>query len=98
MRDVEEMLDDPALRTQVAQVREQARQLRTDYKKHAKDPQWDLVKAKIIAPLAEVKQHVSDELARRESKDNLVPIDRDPVPTQFTDSVKRYYERLGSAR
>ncbi|HAM70017.1 MAG TPA: hypothetical protein DCM86_00045 [Verrucomicrobiales bacterium] len=98
LRDVEEMLDDPVLRGQVAQVREQARQLRSDYKKHAKDPQWDLVKTKIIAPLAEVRQKVNDELARRESKENLVPIDRDPVPTPFTEQVKRYYERLGAAK
>lgn len=92
------MLEDPALRAEVSQVREQARQLRTDYKKHAKDPQWNLVKSKILEPLAEVRQRVADELARRESQDNLVPIDRDPVPTQFTDSVKKYYERLGKGR
>ena len=98
LRDVEEMLEDPALRAEVSQVREQARQLRTDYKKHAKDPQWNLVKSKILEPLAEVRQRVADELARRESQDNLVPIDRDPVPTQFTDSVKKYYERLGKGR
>jgi hypothetical protein len=98
LRDVEEMIDDPALRARVAQVREQARQFRVEYKKHAKDPQWDLVKAKIIDPLAEVRQQVSDDLARRESQENRVPIDRDPVPAQYTEKVKKYYERLGGAR
>lgn len=98
LRDVEEMLDDPRLRGQVAQVREQARQMRQEYKKHAKDPQWDLVRTKIIEPLAEVRQAVADDLAKRESQENRVPIDRDPVPAQFTEKVKKYYERLGSAR
>jgi hypothetical protein len=27
-----------------------------------------------------------------------VPIDRDPVPPQFTEGVRRYYERLGSGQ
>ena len=43
-------------------------------------------------------QHpVSEELARRQSQDALVPIDRDPVPTKFTDLVRKYYEKLGGA-
>lgn len=98
LRDVEEALDDPTLRAKVAQAREQARVLRNDYKKTAKEPQWDLVKSKILDPLAEVRQKVGEDLARRESKDSIVPIDRDPVPKQFTEQVKRYYERLGSAK
>jgi hypothetical protein len=27
-----------------------------------------------------------------------VPIDRDPVPPQFAEGVRRYYERLGSGQ
>ncbi|MBI1840306.1 MAG: hypothetical protein HYR88_05570 [Verrucomicrobia bacterium] len=98
LRDVEETLEDPALRAKVAQAREQARQLRNEFKQHAKEPQWDLVKTKIVEPLAEVRRQVSEELAKRESPDNLVPIDRDPVPKQYTERVKKYYERLGAAR
>ena len=98
LRDVEEALDDPTLRAKVAQAREQARVLRNDYKTNAKEPQWELVRSKIIEPLAEVRQKVGEDLARRESKDSMAPIDRDPVPKQFTEQVKRYYERLGSAK
>ena len=36
-----------------------------------------------------------EELARRESDDALVPIDRDPVLGRYTDLVRRYYEELG---
>ena len=37
----------------------------------------------------------AEELSRRESKDSLAPIDRDPVPNRFAESVRRYYEELG---
>ena len=97
LRDVEEMLDLPELRNEVADVRERARAMRVEFKRHSKDPQWPLVKAQIIAPLAEVRDRISEELIRRESKDSLVPIDRDPVPHKFSDLVRRYYERLGSS-
>jgi hypothetical protein len=97
LRDVEEMLDMPDLRNEVAGAREQARNMRIEFKKHAKPPQWDVVRAKIAQPLAEVRDRINDELARRESKDSLVPIDRDPVPRKFSELVRRYYEKLGSA-
>ena len=98
LRDVEEMLDDPALKAKVAQARDQAKQLRSDYKRNAKEPRWDLVRTKILQPLAEVRQQVNEELARKESKENRVPIDRDPVPKQYAEQVKRYYEKLGNAK
>ena len=34
----------------------------------------------------------------RDVIDALVPIDRDPVPPQFAEGVRRYYERLGSGQ
>ena len=96
MRDVEEMIDTPELRNDVARVRERAREMRTDFKKHSKDPQWPLVKSQIATPLAELRNRVSEELARREKSDSLVPIDRDPVPGKYSDLVRRYYEKLGA--
>src|SRR4030095_5571709 len=44
LRDVEEMLDLPELRNQVAEVRERARTTRAEFKRPSKEPQWDLVK------------------------------------------------------
>jgi len=49
----------------------------------------------IAGPLLELRTRVSEELARRESKEALVPIDRDPVPTRYSELVRRYYEELG---
>ena len=96
MRDVEEMIDTPELRNDVARVRERAREIRSDFKKHSKNPQWPLVKSQIATPLAELRNRVSEELARREKSDSLVPIDRDPVPGKYSDLVRRYYEKLGA--
>jgi hypothetical protein len=70
--------------------------MRLDFKKHGKAPQWDVVRAQIAQPLAEVRSRINEELARRESNDSLVPIDRDPVPQKFSELVRRYYEKLGS--
>ena len=96
LRDVEEMIDDPELRSRAAQIRDRARNLRRDMKRRSKPPQWSLVEDLIATPLAELRQHVDLELARRSGRrDQLVPIDRDPVPAEFRDRVQRYYERLG---
>ena len=45
---------------------------------------------------AEVQAALDEELARRQSPDALVPIDRDPVPKKYSELVRRYYEKLGS--
>jgi hypothetical protein len=95
LRNVEEMVDDPVLRTEVSRVREIAKGVRVEFKRHSVEPNWDMVKTKIGAPLAELRNRLTEELARRESKENLVPIDRDPVPTKYAERVRRYYEELG---
>jgi hypothetical protein len=95
LRDVEEIVDSPNLRNAVAAARESARLLRQDYTRDLKRPDWAVIQLQIIKPLIEVRDQISDELARRQSKDSLVPLDRDPVPNQYADSVRKYYEELG---
>ncbi len=95
LRAVEEMIDMPELQNEVAAVRDRARAMRIDYKRHGKEPQWDLVEMEIEKPLAEIRRQVGDELARRLSREAVVPIDRDPVPQQYSELVRRYYETLG---
>jgi hypothetical protein len=98
LRKVEEMLDDPGLRTEAARVRELAKGIRAEFKRHSVPPNWDMVNTKISTPLAELRNRVTEELVRRESKENLVPIDRDPVPGKYADRVRRYYEELGRSQ
>ncbi len=98
LRKVEEMIDDPALRTEAARVREVAKGVRAEFKRHSLAPNWEMVSTKIGAPLAELRNRLTEELARRDSKESLVPIDRDPVPAQYAERVRRYYEELGRSR
>ena len=98
LRNVEEMVDSPEIRTEVARVREAAQAVRAEFKRHSVKPDWDLVNTKISAPLAELRNRLTEELARRESKENLVPIDRDPVPVKYAERVRRYYEELGQSK
>jgi hypothetical protein len=97
MRDVEEMVSVPELRNRIAEVRERARSVRSELKRNAEEPRWDLVQSEIATPLVEIRQRVSEELARRESKDSMVPIDRDPVPIQYSELVRKYYEELSTS-
>jgi hypothetical protein len=95
LRDVEEMIELPNLRNQVATARDRARVLRQDAKRDRTKPDWAVVRLQVMAPLAEVRDQIADELARRGSREALVPIDRDPVPGRYSDLVRRYYEELG---
>ncbi|MEQ1853689.1 MAG: hypothetical protein ABMA01_19105 [Chthoniobacteraceae bacterium] len=98
LRNVEEMLDSPELRREVVRIREAAKAARAEFKRHSVEPKWDLVKAQVGSPLAELRNRVTEELARRDSKDARVPIDRDPVPSNYAERVRRYYEELGRSR
>ncbi|KPL21731.1 MAG: hypothetical protein AMJ75_09410 [Phycisphaerae bacterium SM1_79] len=95
LRDVEEMLTERELRDEAARVRDRARTIRAEFKRHGKEPQWDLVRQQITKPLTELRKHLSDKLAQLQSDEALVPIDRDPVPRRFAELVRRYYENLG---
>jgi hypothetical protein len=98
LRDVEEMVDDPELRAEAARIRDRARALRAEFKRHSVAPNWDLVKVKVATPLAELRDRVSDELLRRTAKQANVPLDRDPVPPRYSEKTRRYYENLGSGK
>jgi len=94
LRDVETMVSDAELQAEVARLRDQARSLRADFKRHSKTPEWELVKGSLYEPMLELQQKLAEEVARRESPDALVPIDRDPIPARYRELVRSYYERL----
>ena len=95
LRDVEELLEEPQLRSQASRIRDRARGVRAEFKRHSKEPNWALVRDMIAGPLKELEQQVAEELLRRQSQDSLTPIDRDPAPPQYSEQVRKYYERLG---
>jgi hypothetical protein len=98
MRDVEELLDNPELRAEAARIRDRARGAREEFKRHSKVPDWKQLQDLVFEPMNELSKRIAEEVRRRESPDALVPIDRDPVPPQFAEGVRRYYERLGSGQ
>jgi len=98
LRNVEEMLDSPQLRGEAARIRELAKGVRVEFKRHATQPDWDSVKVKIGNPLAELRDRITEELARRDTQQNIVPIDRDPVPPKYAERVRTYYEELGRGK
>ena len=92
------MLEDPELRNRVAQVRDRAKSMRAEFKRHGTEPQWDLVKSQLLNEMQSLQQRITQELARRESDRAMVPIDREPVPEEFDSLVQKYYELLGHER
>jgi hypothetical protein len=98
LRDVEEMLEDPEIRNRVAQVRDRAKAMRAEFKRHGAEPQWDLVKSQLLNEMQALQQRINQELEKRESDRAMVPIDREPVPEEFDSLVQKYYELLGHER
>ncbi len=95
LRDVEEILSEQELREEIATVRDRARAIRAEFTRHGTKPNWDMVEMMITKPLTEVRARVDEELAKLESREALVPIDRDPVPNRYAELVRSYYENLG---
>lgn len=99
LRDVEQMIDDPRLRSEANRIRERARETRSEFRRNSKQPQWDGIEEQIAKPLRELTRSVAEELLRRSAdRHAIVPIDRDPVPERYSEAVRRYYERLGSGQ
>jgi hypothetical protein len=93
---VESMISDPRLQADVQKVRDRARSARAEFKRHTNTPNWEVIRTSVHQPMIELQNRLADEIAKHESPDSLVPVDRDPVPTRYRDLVRGYYERLGS--
>ncbi|MFO1487530.1 MAG: hypothetical protein U1F65_03540 [Verrucomicrobiota bacterium] len=98
LRDVEDAVSSADLRNQLAVVRERASVLRGEFRERGQIPDSLTVREKLILPLNQVRSWLREELARKEKSDALVPLDRDPVPDHYSELVRKYYEKLGSAR
>lgn len=96
MRDVEELMDDPEMRAEAARIRDRVRGEREEFRRHSREPDPTKLRELIAEPLNMLRQRIREEILRQESPDALAPIDRDPVPPQYSEGVRRYYERLGS--
>lgn len=98
MRDVEQAVDSVELRNRLATVRERVAAFRADYKIHNRWPPGDAVKSQVLQPMTEVRAQLQEELSRLENARSLVPLDHDPVPDNYSELVRKYYEKLGGGQ
>lgn len=98
LREVEEILDDDELRNQAARVRDRARSIRAEFRRHGKEPEWDLVQSELLDDMLDLQRRIQQQLSGMQSERSLAPIDREPVPEAYNEVVKRYYELLGQSR
>ena len=98
LRDVEEMIADPDLRADAARIRDRAKAIRKDLKRHSPEPDWNKIKLELAQPLAELRSRVTQEILRRDPKNELVPLNREPVPTRYENAVREYYKTLGTGQ
>jgi hypothetical protein len=95
---VDALLERPQLRAGVARVQQAAEDLRAEMKRNASKPSEHQIQKNLMAPLTELRDAISAELARREGRENEAPVDRDPVPRKYEAPVRRYYEALGGGK
>lgn len=98
LRNVEELLNNPELRNEAAKILDRARELRINLKRSNEAPQVSYLNQRITEPLIELRDRVVEELSKKDAGKNLAPVDRDPVPAEFRDLVKRYYKELGAGK
>jgi hypothetical protein len=98
MRDVEQALDPQDLRNQLTTVRERTSALRAQFRVNGRRPDDKYVREQIIEPMTQVRVWLQEEIARQQNANSLVPLDRDPVPDNYSELVRKYYEKLGSAQ
>ncbi|NLT69700.1 MAG: hypothetical protein GXX91_03275, partial [Verrucomicrobiaceae bacterium] len=96
LAEIEEMLPQEDLRNAVGQVRDDARAMRIDFRRDNQPPGAATIQRKITEPLIELRQRLNEEIAKLNRENPVAPIDRDPVPSEFRDLVRRYYEELGA--
>jgi hypothetical protein len=98
MRDVEQVVDSVELRNRLATVRERVGAYRADYRRYGRLPPAEAVKMQVLQPMTEVRAQLQEELARLENARSLVPLDHDPVPDNYSELVRKYYEKLGGGQ
>lgn len=98
LRDVERAVDPADIRNQLANARERASALRSEYRRQGRAPDTNVLRQEILMPMTRARVWLREELARKEQPAALAPLDRDAVPDNYAELVKKYYENLGSAR
>jgi hypothetical protein len=98
MRDVEQVVDSVELRNRLAEVRERVAGFRAEYRLRGRKPPTEIVRIQVLQPMIEIGVQLQEDLARLENARSLVPLDHDPVPDNYSELVRKYYEKLGGGQ
>jgi hypothetical protein len=98
MREVEQVVDSSDLRNRLAEARERVAAFRADYRRRGQKPDAETVRGQVLSPMAEVRARLQEDLARLANVKSLVPLDHDPVPENYSEMVRKYYEKLGGGQ
>jgi hypothetical protein len=98
MREVEQVVDSPDLRNRLAEARERVAAYRGDFRRRGQKPDPNALRTQVLAPMAEVQTRLQEDLARLANSKSLVPLDHDPVPENYSEMVRQYYEKLGGGQ
>jgi hypothetical protein len=98
MRDVEQVVDSIELRNRLATVRERVAAYRAEYRQYGRRPNAEDMRFKVLQPMTEIRAEILENLARLENSRSLVPLDHDPVPDNYSELVRKYYEKLGGGQ
>jgi hypothetical protein len=98
MRDVEQVVDSVELRNRLATVRERVAGFRAEYRLRGRRAPGEIVRVQVLQPMNEIRVQLQEDLARLENAHSLVPLDHDPVPDNYSELVRKYYEKLGGGQ
>jgi hypothetical protein len=98
MRDVEQVVDSVELRGRLATIRERVAAFRAEYRSRGRRPPAEIVRFQVVQPMTDVRAQLQEDLARLENARSLVPLDHDPVPDNYSELVRKYYEKLGGGQ
>ena len=96
--EVEGLVPEGPLREEATRIRQAAAEMRRDLQRHSKVPDPMDIDEMIVKPLDSLARRVAAERARIEGRDPSIRLDRDPVPAEFADEVREYFQRLGAGR
>lgn len=96
LRNIEDFLQNLALRQEVARIRDKMRQMAIDKTRRSKNPSEAEIHKQLYEPLIALQDKINDELSRLNDSEDKVRVDREPVPIEYEKKVRDYFDRLGT--
>ena len=95
-RELENLVPAGPLAEEATRIRQRAEALRRDFQRHSKNPDPEEIDELIVKPLSNLARRISAERIRLEGTDESIRLDKDPVPSEFAEEVREYFQRLGA--